>query len=163
MIRRKGADKMNHTMRRSDRKLPEDEARQILMQGEYGILSTIGEDGFPYGVPLSYAYDGEKIYFHCAANEGHKLENLDFSNKVCFTVVGKTQVLPGKFSTIYESVIVFGTVSPVEDKLAALEKLCEKYSPDFKEQGKRYAKASEMKTAVYELQIMELTGKARKR
>lgn len=153
---------MNHTMRRNNLKLPEDEARQILMQGEYGILSTIGEDGFPYGIPLSYAYDGEKIYFHCAANEGHKLENLNFSNKVCFTVVGRTQVLPGKFSTKYESVIVFGTVSPVEDKLAALEKLCEKYSPDFEEQGKKYAKASEMKTGVYELQIIELTGKARK-
>ena len=81
---------MNHEMRRSDWRLAEDEAKQILVQGEYGILSTIGEDGFPYGVPLSYAYDGEKIYFHCAADVGHKLENLDFSNKACFTVVGKT-------------------------------------------------------------------------
>ena len=154
---------MNHTMRRSDRKLPEDDAKRILMQGEYGILSTIGEDGFPYGVPLSYAYDGEKIYFHCAADVGHKLENLNFSNKVCFTVVGMTQVLPNKFATKYESVVVFGTVNPVEDKLAVLEKIREKYSPGFEIQGKRYAEASEMKVAVYELQIMELTGKARKR
>ena len=153
---------MNHVMRRSDRKLPEDEAKRILMQGEYGILSTIGEDGFPYGVPLSYAYDGEKIYFHCATDVGHKLENLNFSSKACFTVVGMTQVLPNKFATKYESVVVFGTVSPVENKLTALEKIRKKYSPDFEIQGKKYAKASEMKVAVYELQIMEITGKARK-
>ena len=152
---------MNHAMRRSDRKLPEDDAKRILMQGEYGILSTIGEDGFPYGVPLSYACDGEKIYFHCAADAGHKIENLNFSSKACFTVVGKTQVLPDKFTTNYESVMVFGTVSPAGDKLAALEKIREKYSPDFEIEGKKYAKASEMKVAVYELRIMELTGKAR--
>ena len=153
---------MNHEMRRSDRRLAEDEAKQILMQGEYCILSTIGEDGFPYGVPLSYAFDGEKIYFHCAADVGHKLENLDFSNKACFTIVGKTQVLPEKFATKYESVVVFGTVTPASDKLASLELIRAKYSPDFEEQGKKYAKAAESKVAVYELRILEFTGKARK-
>lgn len=153
---------MNHEMRRSDRKLSEDEAKQILMQGEYGVLSTIGEDGFPYGIPLSYAFDGEKIYFHCAVNAGHKLENLAFSNKACFTVVGKTQVLPEKFSTRYESVIVFGTVTPASDNLAALELICAKYSPDFKEQGKKHAKAAESNVAVYELRILEFAGKSRK-
>ena len=153
---------MNHVMRRSDRKLPEDAAKEILTRGEYGVLSTVGEDGFPYGVPLSYAYDGEKIYFHCAAGVGHKIENLNFNSKACFTVVGKTQVLPAKFTTNYESAMAFGTVSPAENKLAALEKIREKYSPDFEIEGKKYAKASEMKAAVYELRIMKLTGKARK-
>lgn len=153
---------MNHEMRRSDRRLSEDEAKQVLMQGEYGVLSTIGKDGFPYGVPLSYAFDGEKIYFHCAANAGHKLENLDFSNKVCFTVVGKTQVLPEKFATRYESVIVFGTVKSASDKLAVLELICAKYSPNFEEQGKKYAKATEDRVAAYELQILEFIGKAKK-
>lgn len=153
---------MNHEMRRSDRRLAEDEAKQILTQGEYGVLSTIGEDGFPYGVPLSYAYDGEKIYFHCASDVGHKLENLNFSNKACFTVVGKTRVLPERFATKYESVVVFGTVTPASDKLASLELIRAKYSPDFEEQGKKYAKAAESKVAVYELQILGFTGKARK-
>lgn len=124
--------------------------------------STVGENGFPYGVPLSYAYDGAKIYFHCAADVGHKIENMNFSNKACFTGVGITQVLPDKFTTNYESAVVFGTVSPAEDKLAALKKIREKYSPDFEMEGKRYAKASVMKAAVYELTIMKLTGKARK-
>lgn len=153
---------MNHEMRRSDRRLAEGDVKQILMHGEYGVLSTIGEDGFPYDVPLSYAFDGEKIYFHCAANVGHKLENLKFSSKACFTVVGKTQVLPEKFATRYESVIVFGLVMPASDKLAALELIRAKYSPSLEEQGKKYAKAVETKVAVYELQIQEFAGKSRK-
>ena len=153
---------MNHEMCRSDRRLSEDEAKQVLMQGEYGVLSTIGGDGFSYGVPLSYAFDGDKIYFHCAANVGHKLENLDFSNRVCFTVVGKTQVLPERLATRYESVIVFGTVKPAADKLAVLELIRAKYSPNFEEQGKKYAKAAEDRVATYELRIIEFTGKARK-
>ena len=71
-------------------------------------------------------------------------------------------MLPEKFATKYESVIVFGTVAPVSDKLAALELIRAKYSPDFEEQEKKYAKAAESKVAVYELRILELTGKARK-
>ena len=153
---------MNHPMRRGDRQLSEDEARQILARGEYGVLSTVGRDGFPYGVPLSYAYDGRNLYFHCAAGTGHKLENLDFNQKVCFTVVGETQVLPAQFSTKYESVIVFGTVAPAEDKLAAIEQICKKYSADFLDQGKKYAAASETKFAVYALRIRKISGKARR-
>jgi len=154
---------INHEMRRSDRLLSETEAKQILTQGEYGILSTIGEDGYPYGVPLSYAFDGDKIYIHGAAEVGHKFENLGFCDKVCFTVVGATEVLPSKFATKYESVIVFGTVKPVANKLEALEKVRIKYSPDFEETGKKYEKAAEQKVAVYEIQVEKITGKARKK
>ena len=51
-------------MRRQDRKLTREEAETILRDGQYGILSTTGEDGYPYGVPVSYAYENGKIYFH---------------------------------------------------------------------------------------------------
>lgn len=153
---------MDHEMRRKDRMLPEQEALKLLGQGEYGILSTVGPDGFPYGVPLSYAFDGEKITFHCAAGVGHKLENLRFCEKACFTVVGETQVLPDKFATRYESVIVFGTVRPAANKLAGIEKIRAKYSPDYKEQGLKYAQAAAAKLDVYELQIEQITAKARR-
>ena len=43
-------------MRRQDRKLTQEEAEAILREGQYGVLSTTGEDGYPYGVPVSYAY-----------------------------------------------------------------------------------------------------------
>ncbi len=43
-------------MRRIDRKLDDQEAYKLLEEAQYGVLSTIGENGFPYGVPLNYAY-----------------------------------------------------------------------------------------------------------
>ena len=52
---------MNEKMRRKDRETTEERAYEILKNGEYGILSTIGEDGYPYGVPVNFAVEGNKI------------------------------------------------------------------------------------------------------
>ncbi len=66
---------MERIIRRIDRAISEEEAKDILKKGEYGILSTISKEGQPYGVPLSYSYAGNIIYFHCAL-EGHKVDNV---------------------------------------------------------------------------------------
>lgn len=153
---------MNTEVRRKDRQLSDEEALALLKNGEYGILSTIGENGYPYGVPISYAYDDGTLYFHGVNGIGHKFENLIFSSKVCFTLVGNTQVLPDKFSTNYESVVVCGTVKQAENKFTGLEKLVQKYSAGFEEKGKQYAAGSLEKVAVYEMQIEQITGKARR-
>lgn len=153
---------MMHEMRRKDRELTQEEAVCILEKGSYGILSTIGEDGYPYGVPLSYAYENGTLYFHCAADVGYKLENISYHDKVSFTVVGDTCVLPEKFATKYESVIVFGTIAPSSEKQKALEELVKKYSPGYEVQGKDYAKAAEKQVGVFELKIERMTGKARR-
>ena len=57
-------------MRRKERQLPEEEAIRLLKDGEYGVLATYGEDGWPYGVPISYVYDDRRIYVH-GAQTGH--------------------------------------------------------------------------------------------
>jgi nitroimidazol reductase NimA-like FMN-containing flavoprotein (pyridoxamine 5'-phosphate oxidase superfamily) len=154
---------MARTMRRADRALPESEAQEILREGEYGILSTVSSDGQPYGVPVSYSYTGGVIYFHCAL-EGHKLENLSGNNKVSFCVVGKTQVLPDKFATNYESVIVFGKAFEVTDaeKHAGLLELLKKYSPGFIDKGLRYIEGDSHKARVYKIVIESMAGKSRK-
>ena len=72
----------NHPMRRSERELSFEQAVEIMNSGSWGVLSTVGADGYPYGVPVNYAYDDGKIYFHCAKNSGHKQENLIFSGTV---------------------------------------------------------------------------------
>lgn len=150
-------------MRRSDRELTETESRLILANGEYGILSTIGEDGYPYGIPVNYVYMGDEIYFHCASGVGHKLENINYSAQICFTVVGKADVIPKEFSTRYESVIVFGLASEVTDKKKLiLEAIIQKYAPDYKEAGLKYINQSIGKTAIYKIKIEHITGKARK-
>jgi uncharacterized protein len=155
---------MERRIRRADRAIPDSEAQQILRAGEYGILSTVSVDGQPYGVPVSYSYTGDVIYFHCAL-EGHKLENLSGNNKVSFCVVGKTRVLPDKFATNYESVIVFGQALEItgEEKQAGLIELLRKYSPGYMEKGERYIKGDGDKAKVYKIVIESMTGKARRK
>lgn len=154
---------MSHEMRRTDRKIDRNEALEILEKEEYGILNTIGTDGYPYGVPVNYVYKDNAIYFHCAAQVGHKLENINANQKVSFTVVGKTQVLPEKFGTKYESAIAFGEAAEViEEKYKILEYFIDKFSPDFKEAGINYIRGSFDKVAIYKIDIKDLTGKARR-
>jgi nitroimidazol reductase NimA-like FMN-containing flavoprotein (pyridoxamine 5'-phosphate oxidase superfamily) len=150
-------------LRRNDRAMPQDEALALLDKAEYGILSTVSENSEPYGVPLNFCFSDNSIYFHCA-RAGQKINHLEHNQKVSFCVVGKTQLLPAKFSTRYESVIVFGKAEEVfaAEKQNALEKLVRKYSADFLEPGKKYIEKSQVETRVFKLKISRLTGKARR-
>lgn len=152
-------------MRRSDRALSEEEARGILGKALYGVLSTVTSDGQPYAVPVSYGYDGGRIVVHCAPGVGQKLANIEAEPRVCFTVVGDVETLPGKFSTKYESAIVIGRARILEDreeKKAALHLLIDKYSNDFQERGAKYIDSAVDKTCVLEIAIDQVTGKARR-
>jgi nitroimidazol reductase NimA-like FMN-containing flavoprotein (pyridoxamine 5'-phosphate oxidase superfamily) len=150
-------------MRRSDREISIQEARAILDCAEYGILSTAGKDGQPYGVPLSYVYKNDGIYFHCAVS-GQKLDNIEYDAKVSFCVVGDTKVLPDKFATEYESAVVFGVASEVNgaERYNALLWLLEKYCPDFIEEGKLYIEQKDKVTKVFKIEINHISGKARR-
>lgn len=150
------------SMRRNDRQMSNDEAIRILEKGEFGILSTVSSENMPYGVPISYVYDSSAIYLHCAL-EGSKLDNIIYNSNVCFTVVGKTNVLPDKFSTEYESVIVFGqaTLLEGEEKINPLKALVKKYSPGFETEGDAYIKQGISRTNIIKLSITMLTGKHR--
>lgn len=152
---------MKRPIRRAERAIPQEQATEILQKGEYGILSTVSADGQPYGVPVSYSYADNTIYFHCAV-EGHKLENLAASNRVSFCVVGKTEVLPDKFATRYESAIVFGKAVELTgaDKQHGLTELLKKYSADYLEKGQLYIEASAERTRVYKIVIESLSGKS---
>ena len=105
-------------MRRKDRQLTEEEAMDVVRKGEYGVLATVGDDGKPYSVPLSYVLDEEKgaLYFHGTAAGGQKMDNILANPSVCFTVVMDTEVLPAQFSTKYYSANVFGTAKVVEEE-----------------------------------------------
>ena len=131
---------MFYEMRRKDRLLTEKEAKEILSEGEYGVLSTMGENGYPYGVPVNYVYLNDSIYFHCAADVGHKLKNINYNNHVCFTVVTNASVLPEALTTKYISVIAFGTTQCIkgEEKQSALVAVINKFSPDFIQNGMSY-------------------------
>lgn len=154
---------MFREMRKKQRQITEEESIEILNNGEYGILATIGENGYTYATPLSYVYYNEAVYFHCAV-EGSKLDNIKYNEKVSFCVVGKTKVLQEKFSTEYESAIVFGRAIIIEkeEKIGALTAIIEKYSPDFKKEGLEYIERAAGATCVVKIEIDRITGKARR-
>jgi len=142
--------------------MTEDKAAELLAAGEYGVLSTVGADSQPYGVPLNYVFHAGAIYFHCAL-EGHKLENIKVNSRVSFCVVGRTRVLREKFSTAYESVIAFGSAAEVtgEEQKDALLWLVEKYSSDFIPEGRKYIERSHGDTRVVKIIVDQVIGKAR--
>lgn len=150
------------SMRKINRQMTDAETQQVLLKGEYGILSTIDANGQPFGTPLSYVVKDDNIYFHCAL-EGTKLDNICYNAKVCFTVVGSTKVLPGEFSTEFESIMAFGDAAIIEgeEKLSALREIIKKYSPSFVEAGEIYINRAIEKTCVVRINITHLTGKHR--
>ena len=150
-------------LRRQDRAITEDEALALLNEAEYGVLSTVTENGKPYGVPLNFCVIDRCIYFHCAV-EGQKIDNIKQNKSVSFCTVGNTEILSDKFGTKYESVIVSGEVEEVFDmnKQLALEGLLHKYSLEFIDKGIKYIEGLKEKTRVFKITINKITGKARK-
>lgn len=148
-------------MRRKEKMMSAEAAEELLGKGDFGTLACIGENGYPYSVPLNYAYAEGKIYFH-SAQAGHKVDSINFNNKVCFSVVGHYKILPDKFDTEYDSVIVFGKVNQVveeTEKKHALMQLIEKHSSSYMAQGIEYIHRSANATHVYRIDIEHMTGK----
>ena len=123
---------MFREMRRNRQLLSQEDTQAILYQGTSGVLAVSGDDDYPYAVPLSYVYDGQKIYFH-SAKSGHKLDSITRNPKASFCVIDREQIVPDEYTTYFRSVIVFGTVRILQDeaeKREAIEKLAVKYAPD---------------------------------
>lgn len=119
-------------MRRIRQQLPVEEAVRILQSATAGVLAVSGDNGYPYAVPVSYAYADGKIYFHSALR-GHKIDAIHRNPKVSFCVIDKDEVKPQQFTTYFRSVIAFGTARIVEDeaeKMGALRLLAARYSDD---------------------------------
>ena len=123
---------MFREMRRSKQILSQEAAEKILREGDFGVLALSGDDGYSYAVPINYAVEGNKIYFH-SAKTGHKLDAIKNNDKVSFCVVDRHEVISEEFTTYFSSVIAFGRIRIVEDnddpdKLRGLELLADKYS-----------------------------------
>jgi nitroimidazol reductase NimA-like FMN-containing flavoprotein (pyridoxamine 5'-phosphate oxidase superfamily) len=151
-------------VRRQDRLLNEESARRLLAQGEFGVLSMQAENGGAYAVPMSFAWDGDRsVYFHCA-REGRKLRCIDLCNQVSFCITGRTTVIPEKFTTEYESIILEGKALvnlPSGERMKALEILLVKYSGEYMEAGMKYAGAALDKTEIVKLDIEKWSGKCK--
>ena len=153
---------MFQTMRRKRQELSRENTAAILERRASGVLALAGEGGFPYAVPLSYVYTGDKLYFHCAKS-GHKLELIRQNLKASFCVVDQDQIVPEEYTTYFRSAIVFGELRVMEDgpeKRAAIEALAAKYDPEGPADGRQKEIDREWGAlCVLEMKISHMTGK----
>ena len=99
--------------------LNKDEMYALIDRAKMAVISTIGEDGYPYGTPINFVRIGDDIYFH-GRKVGEKVSNLKANPRCCLTVVeenGFEYCGEGacNTTTLYESVIIRGQVEIVED------------------------------------------------
>ena len=155
---------MFREMRRKNCVISTETAEKILREGDYGVLALSGDDGYPYAVPINYAVEGNKIYFH-SAKVGHKIDAMKNNDKVSFCVVDKHEVIAEDFTTHFTSAIAFGRIRIVDDnddpdKLRGLELLADKYSSTAtaERRAKELGRLSALVVPV--MTIEHLTGKA---
>ena len=122
---------MFRPMRRFRQEMTREACEEVLCRMPSGVLSLLGEDGYPYGVPMNHHYHDGKLYFHCAST-GHKLDAVRYCPKASYTVVDRDVLVPEKLTTSYVSVIAFGEIRLIEDveeKRAAVIRLSEHLAP----------------------------------
>ena len=127
-----------------------------------GVLAVHGDDDYPYAVPLSFAYEDGKLFFH-SAKAGHKIDAIERNDKASFCVIGADNVVQSLFTTHYRSAVVFGRVRILTEdaeKRHALECLAKKYSPDYLEAADSEIERDWKRVCVLELAIEHMTGKA---
>ena len=152
------------SLRRKDREIPRDEALAVVDKCGHSVMATVNTDGTPYCIPLSMVRDGEFLYFHSAL-EGHKIDNLKHSSRVCISCVGNVRPFPGAFSLEYESAVINGNASELTDrqeKLHALRLISQRHTPDHMPAFDEYVETMIEKTMVWKINIDEISGKARR-
>lgn len=153
---------MFREMRRKKQLLSKEETIEILKSCTSGVLGVIGDDDYPYTVPVSYALKDDKIFIH-SAKEGHKIDSIKRNDKVTFCVIEKDEVIQKNFDTHFRSVSIFGRARILTDdseKRYALESLVEKYSPNYIEKGQKVIENGLNRVCVVEVKIEHMTGKA---
>lgn len=122
---------MFREMRRFKQKVSDDECIEILKSTKRGVLSVIGDDGYPYGMPINHYYCEEdgKIYFH-GAKAGHKIDAIKACDKASYCVYNDGFRKEGEWALNITSVITFGRLSLVEDEDVAL-KICSELTKKF--------------------------------
>jgi hypothetical protein len=148
-------------MRRKRQQLSEAESIGILQKATSGTLALLGDNGYPYAVPISYVYHEGKLYFHSALS-GHKVDAIRQCDKASFCVIEQDDVQPKKYTTFFRSVVAFGRIHIIEDeevKLSTALMLGNRYNPNDDESLKKEIESGLSRMLMIRFDIEHLTGK----
>ncbi len=151
-------------MRRFKQQISEAACVRILKEQPRGVLSVLGDDEYPYGIPLDHWYceDNGKLYFHCA-KAGHKLDAVQKHDKVSYCVMDEGFRKEGDWALNIQSVVIFGRMRVVDDLEDELKRriaagLCRKFTDD-EAFLQRELTSSLPRAAFLELTPEHMTGK----
>jgi len=154
-------------LRRTARGLDDQTALGLFERTTWGVLSTVGLEGLPYGAPINHVLDqsGAKpcLYFHTPL-AGRRITNLRHNPEASFVVVENVGTIPGTFSAAYMSAIAEGPVEFVEDPAAKREVLrlfAARLAPEEAKPGEDYIESRVHEVAILKMNVEFLCGKGR--
>lgn len=148
-------------MRRHRQQLSQKESINIIERATSGTLALLGDDDYPYAVPISFVYHDGCLYFHSAV-EGHKIDAIRRHDKASFCVIDQDDVHGEQYTTFFRSVIAFGHISIIEnedEKIAAARMLGNRYNPNHDEALKKEMEKGLHRMVMLRMNIEHLTGK----
>ena len=107
---------MFRELSRSRQQLTTEDCIELLKNEKRGVLSVIGDHGYPYGMPMNHFYNESEhaLYFHCGKT-GHRLDALRQCDRVSFCVYDQGTSADGDWALTVQSVIVFGRIEILDD------------------------------------------------
>ena len=153
---------MYREMRRLKQQISAKECIRVLKEQKRGVLSMIGDGGYPYGIPLDHWYSEEDnaLYFHCAKT-GHKIDAVTACDKVSYCVTDQGYRREGEWALNISSVIVFGRISIIDDenmKMQICKNIAKKFTDD-EDYIQKEIKSSFPSVCCLKLKIEHMTGK----
>ena len=135
---------MFREMRRKNKQLTRGECIELLKNETRGVLSVLGDEGYPYGMPMNHFYNEEdgNIYFHCGSG-GHRADSIEKCEKVSFCVYDKGYRKEDEWAFNVKSVIVFGKIEVIND-IQAVAKIATGLSHKFTQDDEYIRKEIEL-------------------
>ncbi len=147
---------------RKKQQISREECIQLFKEELRGVLSVLGDDGYPYGLPINHYYNEADgcLYFHSGMS-GHKIDALQRCDKASFCVYDRGFRREGEWALNIKSVIVFGRIEIIEDRETIYDisrKLSHKFTRDDKYIEKEIVHSGP-RTLMFRLVPEHMTGK----
>lgn len=144
------------------RQLSSEATEELMLRGNHGTLSVNGDDGYPYGVPISYVYVDGAIYCH-SAGKGYKVDCIKRDPKVCFSSTVSEEIVEKETTAKFESFIAFGKASFVDDadeKRKVMTAFVDRLTPNEIATGMAYLEKALASVNLIKVTIEDVKGKA---
>ncbi len=151
---------MFRAMRRGKQLLSREDTVAVMGRCTHGVLACLGDDNYPYAVPLNYVYYNDKIYFH-SAQAGHKIDAIMKDSKVSFCIIDEDTIVSEKYTSLFRSVLAFGRarIADGDERREAFAALVEKYCADQPAEAKDKEITGCTKAYIIAIDIEHITGK----